>query len=181
MAEEPTQAAPAQPAAPASTTPPATPAAPPAQPDKGTEPDWKAEAEKAKADVEKWKSMSRKHEEQAKANAGTAAQAKTLEERLAELEKTNADAEARATRAEVASEKGLPAKLARFLQGTTREELEASADELLAELKPKAADTASKGKPKEALRPGAVPNAEATPNYDEIAARIAKAPAFGRR
>lgn len=144
-------------------------AEPPAKADK----DWKAEAEK-------WKGLARKHEDQAKANAPAAQQVKTLEERLAELEHKNTDAEARATRAEVASEKGLPAKLARFLQGSMREELEASADELVAELKPKA-DTAAKGKPKENLRPGAVPNAEPTPNYDEIAARIAKAPAFGRR
>lgn len=127
--------------------------------------------------------MSRKHEDQSKSNAAAAQQAKTLEERLAELEQNRADAEARALRAEVASEKGVPAKLARYLQGSTKEELEASATELVAELKPKASDKpAEKGaRPKENLRPGAVPGAEAEPNYDEIAARIAKAPAFGRR
>lgn len=172
-----TPATPATPAAAATTTTPATSAtATPAAPATGTEPDWKAEAEK-------WKAMARKHEANSKSNAAAAQEAKTLEERIADMEKRNAEAEARALRAEVASEKGVPAKLARYLQGTTREELEASATELAAELKPKAAATApEKGsRPKENLRPGAVPGAEAEPDYNALAAQIAKQPAFGRR
>lgn len=54
-----------------------------------------------------------------------------LEQRVAQLEGSATAAEKRALRAEVASEKGLPPKLAARLQGDTREELEADADELL--------------------------------------------------
>lgn len=57
-------------------------------------------------------------------------------ERLAALEKENADLKASQLRSDVAVEKGLPAKLAKFLQGSTREELEASAAELLELNKP---------------------------------------------
>lgn len=53
-------------------------------------------------------------------------------ERLATAEKKAAEAEARLLRMEVASEKGLNAAQAKRLVGTTREELEADADELIA-------------------------------------------------
>jgi hypothetical protein len=70
-------------------------------------------------------------------------------------------AEARALRLEVASDKGLTPKQASRLVGTTREELEADADDLLADFKPSDADDApTGGRPKERLRPGAVPDAE---------------------
>lgn len=49
-------------------------------------------------------------------------------------EKRATEAEAKVLRADVAADKGVPAKLAKFLTGSTKEELEASADELLAEL-----------------------------------------------
>jgi hypothetical protein len=64
-------------------------------------------------------------------------------------------------RAEVATSKGLTAAQARRLQGSTVEELEADADDLLTSFKPADkdgdADTAKGGssKPKEALRGGA--------------------------
>lgn len=51
-------------------------------------------------------------------------------------EKRADEAEERLMRAEVAAEKGLTAKQAKRLTGTTREELEADADELLAEFAP---------------------------------------------
>lgn len=50
-------------------------------------------------------------------------------ERLAEIERENAELKAAKTRAEVAAAKGVPAAL---LSGSTQEELEASADALIA-------------------------------------------------
>ena len=58
-----------------------------------------------------------------------------LLERLAAAEKREADTTVRLLRAEVASEKGLSTKQAARLTGSTREELEADADEFLADLK----------------------------------------------
>lgn len=66
-----------------------------------------------------------------KVKAGTAA---TLEERVAEIERNARDSESRALRAEVANAKGLTPTQAKRLIGTTREELEADADELLTDL-----------------------------------------------
>lgn len=58
-------------------------------------------------------------------------EAEKTAERLAALEKTSAESQSRAERLEVALDKGLPKALAARLQGSTREELEADADELL--------------------------------------------------
>lgn len=106
-----------------------------------------ADAEAEKPDID-WKSMSRKHEDRAKAvsaelealkaNAealkGKLAEASKGAGRIGELEAAVSAAEKRAERAEVAAEvasvKGV--KL-RYLVGDTREELEASADEFLAD------------------------------------------------
>lgn len=92
------------------------------------------------AQVEKWKALARKHEGNWKATADKARQFDELTEaQKTELQKATdrataaeakaAEIEARATRAEVAAAKGVPANL---LSGTTQEELEASADALLA-------------------------------------------------
>ena len=117
--------------------PPVTPAEPPkpapSEPDKAPEKDWQAEAEK-------WKTFARKHEDTAKANADKAKQfdefqesQKTEQQKLADrataAEAKVVEIEARAMRAEVAAAKGIPANL---LSGSTQEELEASADALLA-------------------------------------------------
>lgn len=69
-----------------------------------TEPvDWKAEAEKHAAEVDKWKTLSRKQEERAKANA---AAAKELEQfrasQMSEAEKIAAEAEQRGRSAALA-------------------------------------------------------------------------------
>lgn len=119
-------------AAPATGTPtpaPATPAAPPIDPPVDLA-----------ADLEKWKAMSRKHEEQAKANADKAKRLDALEEanktetekliaRAEAAEKAASEATTKALRADVAAAKGVPAAL---LSGSTQEELEAAADALLA-------------------------------------------------
>jgi len=93
--------------------------------------------------VAKWKALARKHEAQAKANADAAkrlaeiedaskSEQQRLEERATAAEKRLEETEARLLRAEVASDKGLPAALAARLTGTTKEELEADAEQLLA-------------------------------------------------
>lgn len=69
-----------------------------------------------------------------------------LADRVAEAERRAADLETANARAEVALAKGLTAAQAKRLIGSSREELEADADELLADLKP--------GKPKGDLEQG---------------------------
>lgn len=66
-----------------------------------------------------------------KEKAGTAT---TLEERVAQIEQQARENESRALRAEVANAKGLTPTQAKRLVGSTREELEADADELLADI-----------------------------------------------
>lgn len=136
------------------------------------------------ADAAKWKAMSRKHEAQAKSNSEAAKRLAEIEDAnkseqqkasdaAAAAEKRAVDAEGRALRFEVASEKNVPQKLMKFLAGGTREEIEASADELLEAIKPDTGDS-SGGKPKEKLRPGADNSADADDDEDPrvIAARI---------
>lgn len=95
--------------------------------------DWKAEAEK-------WKSLSRKNEDQAKANADKARAYDDLQEqskselqkaieRAEAAEKRAAAAETDSLRARVAAAKGIDVGL---LTGTTEDEINASADALLA-------------------------------------------------
>lgn len=107
-------------------------------PTEQTEIDYKAEAEK-------WKALSRKNEETAKANAEKARSFDALEEankteqqRLAEraeaAEKELATTRLESARNQVALEKGLTPNQAKRLVGSTPEELAADADELLADL-----------------------------------------------
>lgn len=117
----------------------------------------KSDLEKALAEAEKWKALSRKNEEQAKANAEKAKKYDELEEankseqekllaRAEAAEKWRADREAKdaaaATAAEVAKEKGVPVSA---LRGSSREELEAHADELLTILPKKPAAPSADG------------------------------------
>lgn len=88
-----------------------------------------------------------------------------LTDRLAAAEKRADAAESHAIRMEVAASKGLTAGQAKRLAGTTREELEADADELLADFAPAAGgDDDSKptpsSRPKERLRGGGDPTEE---------------------
>lgn len=81
--------------------------------------------------------------------------AKALQDRIDAMERRAAEAEAKALRAEVASEKGLTAAQAKRLQGSTRKELEADADDLLASF-PKAAGT-PRPDPTQGARSGGAP------------------------
>lgn len=141
-------------------------------PDPSTDPkpDPKSETDPA-AEVEKWKALARKNEAQAKANAEAAKKLKELEDAgKTEVEKLSAErdthkgradsAELALVRLEVALEKGLTKGQAKRLVGSTREELETDADELLAELGGEKKPAANGGRPKEKLRPGTVPDAE---------------------
>ncbi|MDR1354756.1 MAG: hypothetical protein LBJ43_00520 [Propionibacteriaceae bacterium] len=101
------------------------------------------------SDVEKWKTLSQKHEAQARSNAdkakhyeallaqlpGNEVETKKVKDenadlaaRLALLEKANKAAQFEVSRARVAAAKGVPELL---LHGDTLEELEAAADALL--------------------------------------------------
>lgn len=111
------------------------------------------------AEVEKWKALARKNEARAKENSDKAKRLDDLEEaQKSELEKLTARAEAaeakiaerekadaaRSLAEEVAKEKGVSASV---LRGSTKEELEAHADSILALLpeKPKAATDGTGG------------------------------------
>jgi len=135
----------------------------------GGEPDWKAEAEKYKA-------LSRKHEARAKENYDKAKRLDELEEanktetqkladKATEAEKRAAAAEAKATKYEVAAELGIQPKHMKYLHGATKEEIEESAKGILEDFpeiydaKPDT-DAGKPTRPKERLRPGAAPSEE---------------------
>lgn len=107
-------------------------------------------------------------------NANKSEQQRATEAREA-AEKRAVDAEQRALRLEVAAEKGLTAVQARRLIGSTKEELEADADELLETFgtAPTPADSIPR-RPTERLRPGGAgtpaPPEETDPR--KLAARI---------
>ena len=98
--------------------------------------DWQAE-------VDKWKALARKHEEQAKTNFAELNKLKAqsdasksdtdkIMQKLAEMEERAKKAERKALIAEIARDKGLTREQASRLRGDTQAELEADADELIA-------------------------------------------------
>lgn len=116
------------------------------EPVETTTPELEATTPDLTSELEKWKALARKNETRAKENAEAA-------QKLAEIENANkteveklteraAAAEARAAQVELASirneialEKGLTPSQAKRLVGSTRDELAADADDLLADLK----------------------------------------------
>ena len=137
------------------------------------------------------KSHKRNWEKKAKANNDAAkklqdiedankTETQKLQDKAAEADKRAAEAETRALRLEVASEKGLTAKQAARLVGATKEELEADADELLADFKSDTDDkgdgTSKSGRPKETLRSGATSSTE--PEITDYKAHAAKLPRY---
>lgn len=159
----------------------------------------KGGGEDLQAELDKWKALARQHETlwksigltrdelpEAKALLAKAKEAdeksKTADDRIAALEKKIAEADANATRLEIAAAKGLTPAMARRLVGTTREELEADADELVKFVKPAgvgdegnrpgasngaagdAGTPAGRARPREALRSGSAPDAEPEEN-----------------
>lgn len=99
-------------------------------------------------------------------------EADKLRDQLAAAQKSAQEAEARALRAEVAASKGLTAAQAKRLVGSSLEELEADADELLSSFKPQEGNPVGT-KPTENLRPGTTdpttePPADVTSIVDSI-------------
>ena len=88
-----------------------------------------------------------------------------LMERAETAEKSRADLELKLMRVEVAVAKGLPSDLTARLKGTTKEELEADADELLTYVKP------APGKASDALVGARTPPAQSE-DVEQVAARI---------
>ncbi len=150
-----------------------------------------ATAKKAHDDLPQWARDSLKdaNDQAAKARIRIkeleplAAEAKTLKDaQLSETERTTKqrdDATARADAAdhrvlvlEVASAKGLTPAQAKRLQGKTKEELEADADDLLANFAPPADGTKDattlRRRPAETLRPGGGNTADAAEETDPI-------------
>lgn len=99
-------------------------------------------------------------------------QAASAADRAKELETTAAkvpDLETRLLRAEIALEFGIPPKLAKRLQGSTREEILADAEDLLADVAP----TPKSPRPVESLSPGSGRPKE-SPTLDEQIAEARK-------
>lgn len=130
------QAAPAEPA----TTDTVTPAAPEAAPAETAADLTAMDPAALAAEVSKWKALSRKNEDQAKANADKAREYDALKEsektelqkaqdELARIQSELENTKGEALKNSVAAAKGVPAAL---LTGGTKEELEAAADALLA-------------------------------------------------
>ena len=101
--------------------------------------------EPAPVDTTDWKAKAREWERRAKENKGAAdklaqfedankTEMQKLTERLEAAERDLAARETAALRSEVALEKGLSASQARRLLGSSREELEADAEQLIADL-----------------------------------------------
>lgn len=161
--------------------------------------DWKAEARK-------WERRAKEARTEASANAAAADRVRELEDsdkseaekanrRVAEAEAKATAAEARALRVEVALDKGLTLSQARRLVGTTREELETDADELVETFGGKKADDGKPGdgkpddgkpaddgkpdprrRPREQLRSGSVPDSEPEADPEKIADAVLKQP-----
>jgi len=126
------------------------------------------EAPKPTETVDFWKQKAREQEKRAKDNADAAKRLAEIEEaskseaqkaadRLAAAEKAAADASSSLARLEVALAKGLTPSQAKRLVGTTREELEADADELLKDIGDAARPRAPKPDPTQGRTPGGAP------------------------
>lgn len=118
--------------------------------------------EAAEQETINWKAQARKHEERAKANFEDAqkwreyleSQKSEDEKREEELARTRLELEelrSASIKKDIALEKAIPTTLLKYLTGTTREELEAQADELLSVIaesaKPNSKPNPEQGKP----------------------------------
>jgi len=141
-----------------------------------SEKDWRVEAEK-------WKEYARTWEQRAKENrdaldklrqmtsAGDSELA-DLRKRVESAEKRAEELEVKALRAEVAAAKGLTEAQAKRLRGSTREELLADAEDLLAAFgKADEEPEDDRRPPKENLRPGAS-NEDPADDVSAVAERI---------
>lgn len=99
--------------------------------------DWKAKAReweaKSKANHKRIQELEPKATQFDALEQASKTDVERFQEKVTQLTQAQADAERRALVASVALDKGLPASLARRLQGDSQGELEADADELLAQ------------------------------------------------
>lgn len=134
-------------------------------------------------DVEKLKAALKKANKEAEQHR---LRLKELEDRdksdAEKLTETNRTLEERARRAEIDAcrmrvglRKGLSEAQVKRLLGENEEELEADADDLLESFKADPPPPTS-ARPRERLRPGAVPDAEPDPNIDEVVGAIPRHP-----
>lgn len=168
----------------------------------GSDKDWEAEADK-------WKALARKHEKTATDLRPLADKARELEDASkSDIERSANEAASNLSRAEKAEDEAMRLRVAirlglneiqsRRLVGTSEEELENDAKELLASFRPAEKDDDDKSKdeepepeadrsdssrrrPQERLRPGAVPDADTEPEEldpRKLAARVPRN-AFG--
>lgn len=178
------------PITPPATGEPAPPATPPAAPPGDGSADLGDAGKKALAEERKAR---RDAETRLKELEPLAAKAKKLEEaskteseklteRATAAEKRAVEAESRALRLEVATAKGLTPAQAKRLVGSTKEELEADADELLSSFGG-STGTGGKGgagkKPVEQLRPGGLPNPP-EPSVADLIVAAEKAKDWGK-
>lgn len=126
----------------------------------------KAALRKANKEAEQSRLKLKELEDRDKSDAERLADSnRTLEERAKK-------AEIDACRMRIAIRKGLTEAQVKRLLGTTEEELEADADELLEAFKTATPEPPSGGRPKERLRPGAVSDAEPDPDPEKTVAAI---------
>jgi len=144
------------------------------RPDDDTKPD---DDPKPDGELEKMKAALRKANKEAEENRRKLkdledrdkSESEKLAERVAAAERRAADAESKALRFEVAIEKGVKA---RWLSGATREELEAAAEEYLADHPPANGTGPAPAKPVEDLRGGGEPADGPEPDIRKIVESI---------
>lgn len=140
-------------------------------------PDW------ARAELEQARKEAAKYRTKAKELEPLAAKAQELEEagkgevqkladRLAAAEKAGTESSIQAMRLEVALEKGLTKTQAKRLVGSTVEELQADADDLLASFKSEPSEPPPPGKPREQLRGGGQPQEDPKPDIRKVVSEI---------
>lgn len=140
----------------------------PNEPGTGTPPstDPTADTTDWKAETEKWKAMARQHEANSKKLLALEEAQKTEAQKLADAkaaaEKDAADSKAELLRTTVAYAKKLPPELAGRLRGSTKEELEKDADELLKLVSPQQQQQGGGNgtRPVADLRPATLPAGE---------------------
>jgi hypothetical protein len=165
------------------------------------EPEEKADSRETdwKADAEKWKSLSRKHEREARANAEAARKYTEFEEsqkteqqrladRLAAAEQERDDANRARARLVAAREHSIPSSLLDRIGGSSEEEINESAQTLAQEIEaevarrlaaqppppaPEQAPLPARQRPVEALTPGAMPSSAAPEDGNAFLRRMA--------
>lgn len=145
------------------------PETPPARSDDDVE-KLKAALKKANKEAEQHRLKLKELEDRDKSDAEKLSEAnRTLEERARR-------AEIDACRMRVGLRKGLTEAQVKRLIGESEEELEADAADLLESFKAAEPPAPSSARPKERLRPGAVPDAEPDPDIDAVVASIPRHP-----